>query len=180
MNTNLPDPSPLRPLAGTLQRAVWTGGRWLCLVTAGLAGASITAPVQSAPAAPASTVAKAKTATAPCSNCGVVESSKAVKQKGEGTGLGAIAGGVLGGVVGNQFGSGSGKTAMTVVGAVGGGVAGHEAEKQVRSETVYKVKVRMEDGSLQTFRRSQSLSVGTPVTVNGDTLNVAQKKSHGR
>ena len=61
-------------------------------------------------------------------------------------------GGVLGGVVGHQAGGGSGKTALTVLGAIGGGLAGHEVEKRVRSETVYDVHVRMEDGSTRTFR----------------------------
>lgn len=180
MKTDTRNVSPNPASTRSVPRAPRTGGRWLCLVTAGLAGALIAGTVQAAAAAPAASVAKARTATAPCPNCGVVESSKAVKQKGEGTGLGAIAGGVLGGVVGNQFGSGSGRTAMTVVGAVGGGVAGHEVEKQVRSETVFKVKVRMEDGSLRTFRRSQSLAVGTPVRAEGDRLDVDPKKSHGR
>lgn len=164
------------PSTSSVPRAVWIGGGLLCLVTAGLAGALVTRSVDSTPAT--TVVAEAKVAPAAaapsCPNCGVVESVTAVKQKGQGTGLGAVTGGVLGGVVGNQFGSGGGKTAMTVLGAVGGGVAGHEVEKQARSETYFNVKVRMDDGSTRTFRRSQTMAVGAQVRVDGDTLSVVQ------
>jgi outer membrane lipoprotein SlyB len=114
------------------------------------------------------------THTALCASCGIVESVTAVKQKGEGTGLGAVAGGVLGGVVGHQVGGGKGKTAMTVLGAIGGGLAGNEVEKRARSETLYDVQVRMEDGSVRTFQRPQSMVVGTQVVVEGTTLRVAR------
>ena len=110
-----------------------------------------------------------------CAACGTVESVKAVQQKGEGTGLGAVAGGVLGGVVGHQVGGGNGKTAMTVIGAVGGGLAGHEIEKRARSTTVFDVQVRMEDGSTRTFQQSQSLAVGAHVVVEGNKLRVARE-----
>jgi outer membrane lipoprotein SlyB len=109
-----------------------------------------------------------------CASCGIVESVNTVKQKGEGTGLGAVAGGVLGGVVGHQVGGGKGKTAMTVLGAIGGGLAGNEVEKRARSETLFDVQVRMEDGSVRTFQRAQSMVVGTHVVVEGTTLRVAR------
>ena len=115
-----------------------------------------------------------RTQTALCASCGIVESVTAVKQKGEGTGLGAVAGGVLGGVVGHQVGGGKGKTAMTVLGAIGGGLAGNEVEKRARSETLYDVQVRMEDGSVRTFQRPQSMVVGTHVVVEGTSLRVAR------
>jgi len=170
--------------SGSVPRAAWIGGGLLCLVTAGLAGALITRTVDSSPPAQGSPMLAeanaAQPASSTCPNCGVVESVTAVKQKGQGTGIGAVTGGVLGGVVGNQFGSGSGKTAMTVLGAVGGGVAGHEVEKQVRSETHFNVKVRMDDGTTRTFRRSQSMAVGTQVTVDGDTLSVTKKNSQAQ
>ena len=98
-----------------------------------------------------------------CRDCGVVEKVVAVKVKGEGTGLGAVAGGVVGGVLGNQVGGGNGKRAMTVVGAVGGGLAGHEIEKQARASTVYKVTVRMDDGSVRTVTQSSAPSVGARI-----------------
>lgn len=120
-----------------------------------------------------STKTQAQTKVPACANCGTVESVNEVKKQGKGTGLGAVGGAVVGGLLGNQFGSGSGKTAMTVVGAVGGGVAGNAVEKKVRSETVYDVNVRMQDGSLRTVQESQAYAVGTKVVVDGNTLKLA-------
>jgi outer membrane lipoprotein SlyB len=109
-----------------------------------------------------------------CTSCGVVESVNQVQQKGQGTGLGAVAGGLLGGVVGHQVGHGNGKTAMTVLGAIGGGLAGHEVEKRARAVTFFNVHVRMDDGSLRSFQRTQSLALGTSVVAQGSTLRVAR------
>ena len=81
-----------------------------------------------APVTPAWNPAGGTTRAALCAICGVVESVSQIQQKGQGTGLGAVAGGLLGGVVGHQIGGGNGKTAMTVLGAIGGGVAGNEVE----------------------------------------------------
>jgi outer membrane lipoprotein SlyB len=114
------------------------------------------------------------TRTVQCTTCGVVEAVNTVHQKGQGTGLGAVAGGVLGGVLGHQVGGGKGKTAMTVLGAVGGGLAGNEVEKRARGETLFDVQVRMEDGSLRTFQRAQSMAIGTHVVIEGKTLRVAR------
>ena len=134
-------------------------------------------PARAAPsthrAAPAQPAPEPVRPAAVCATCGVVESVQAVKQEGQGTGLGAVAGGVLGGVVGHQFGGGNGKKAMTVLGAIGGGVAGHEAEKSVRSTTVYSVRVRMDDGTVRTLTQPQAPAVGARVQVEGATLRGA-------
>ncbi|MET0348779.1 MAG: glycine zipper 2TM domain-containing protein [Rhizobacter sp.] len=129
--------------------------------------------VAEAPAAPANVAKAAKNHAsnkpvvqedaAECRSCGVVEKVVAVKQKGEGTGVGAVAGGVVGGVLGNQVGGGNGKKAMTVLGAVGGGFAGHEIEKQARATTVYKVHVRMDDGTTRTVTQSTAPAVGARI-----------------
>ena len=92
----------------------------------------------------------AKTAQV-CTNCGSVIAVDHIKQKGEGTGLGAVGGAVVGGVLGNQVGSGRGRTAATVVGAGAGAYAGHEIEKHVKSTDTYNVAVRMNDGTSRTF-----------------------------
>lgn len=86
-----------------------------------------------------------------CGNCGVVARVNAIKQEGEGSGLGAVAGGVLGGVLGNQVGGGSGKKIATVAGAAGGAYAGHQVEKNMKSVTRYDVIVNMDDGTTRTF-----------------------------
>ena len=118
---------------------------------------------------PAQTHAQA--AVSVCATCGHVESVAAVKQKGEGTGLGAVGGAVVGGLLGHQVGGGSGKNVATVLGAVGGGVAGNEIEKHQRATTVYQVKVRMDDGSLRTVTQNTAPAVGQKVTIEGSTLH---------
>jgi outer membrane lipoprotein SlyB len=120
-----------------------------------------------------STKTQAQTKPPACANCGSVESVNEVNKEGKGTGLGAVGGAVAGGLLGNQFGGGKGKTAMTVAGALGGGFAGNAVEKKVRSETVYDVNVRMEDGSLRTVQESQTYAIGTKVVVDGNTLKPA-------
>lgn len=126
---------------------------------------------QQTPAAPVKAEPERDTAAAPvCADCGVVESVQAVTRKGEGSGVGAVAGGVVGGLIGNQMGAGQGKTAMTVLGAVGGGFAGHEVEKRARSTTVYKVRVRTDEGQLRTFEQAQAPAVGQRVRIDGRQL----------
>lgn len=113
-----------------------------------------------------------------CQVCGQVESVQAVQQAEPATGVGAVAGGVLGAVVGNQVGKGNGRTAATVLGAVGGGYVGHQVEQRTRTRTVYQVAVRMEDGSLRRFQRSQPPAVGTPVTLEGKGYRVEQRETY--
>ncbi|MDB5927343.1 MAG: hypothetical protein JWN13_6279 [Betaproteobacteria bacterium] len=72
-----------------------------------------------------------------------------------GVGIGAIGGAIAGGVLGNQVGHGAGRAAATVGGAVAGGVIGNEVEKRVSprtdTPTLYRFRVRMDDGSYQSF-----------------------------
>ena len=183
-NSSVLIPTVSSPRRG-VPRSLWIGGGLLSLVAAALAGALITRSMDTAsvPGAPAAFEAAPIQSTAParatqaaapiCTNCGTVESVRQVELEGQGTGLGAVAGGVAGGLLGNQFGSGNGKTAMTVLGAVGGGLAGNQVEKKARSETVYRVSVRMQDGSVGTFQQSQSFAVGTKVVVDGKSLRMA-------
>ena len=86
-----------------------------------------------------------------CGHCGRVESIIAIQQQAKPSGLGVAAGAILGGVLGHQVGNGNGRTLATVAGAVGGGYAGNEVEKRNNTNTVYEVKVRMDDGSVRTF-----------------------------
>jgi outer membrane lipoprotein SlyB len=124
------------------------------------------------PAAPHPAPAPVRVATV-CTYCGVVESVLAVQHKGQGTGIGVVAGGVLGAAVGNQFGHSNGRAAMTVLGAVGGGLAGNEVEKRVRADTVFQVRVRLDDGSLRTLEQTVAPKVGTRVEVHGNSLKAA-------
>lgn len=116
--------------------------------------------------------AQGRPAAPVCASCGRVESVQAIEQAAPATGLGAVAGGVLGGVLGNQIGKGSGRAAATVLGAVGGGYVGHKVEERARSTTVYQMRVRMQDGSVRSFTRSQPVAEGTPVRVQGKSWRV--------
>lgn len=106
-----------------------------------------------------------------CINCGTIESVTPVERQGTGSGTGAVAGGVLGAVVGNQIGHGGGRTAATLLGALGGGFAGNAIEKHVKKETVYQVRVRMQDGSTRTVEQASLPAVGTRVTVDNGVLH---------
>lgn len=116
--------------------------------------------------------AQSRPAAPVCASCGRVESVQAIEQAAPATGLGAVAGGVLGGVLGNQIGKGSGRTAATVLGAVGGGYVGHKVEERTRTTTAYQMRVRMQDGSVRSFTRSQPVAEGTPVRVQGKGFRV--------
>ena len=112
-----------------------------------------------------------------CSNCGLVESVEPFSTHAPTSGVGMIAGGVLGGLVGNQIGGGNGRAAATVIGAVGGGYVGHQVEKNARSGTAYRVSVRMRDGSLRTFTRSQPVAEGAPVRLEGRGFRMEPQQS---
>jgi len=117
-------------------------------------------------------VAEAQTPP-PCATCGRVEAVHKVQSPGSTSGVGAVAGGVVGGVVGNQVGSGRGRTLATVAGAAGGAVAGNAVERNRNTSTLYRVSVRMQDGSLRTVESHSAPHVGQSVTVKGNTLQVA-------
>ncbi len=109
-------------------------------------------PIETAPVTP--TYREAPIAQAPppiCRNCGVVDSIRDIKVKGQATGVGAVGGAVVGGLLGNMVGAGRGKALATVAGAVGGGLGGNAIEKNVRSEVEHQMVVRLEDGSTRTF-----------------------------
>lgn len=108
-----------------------------------------------------------------CAHCGTVQSVTPVQRDAaKGSGVGVLVGGALGGLLGNQVGGGTGKTVATVVGAVGGGWAGNEVEKRMKKETFYQVTVRMQDGSTRQVEQSDSIAVGTAVTVDGDVIRL--------
>ena len=105
-----------------------------------------------------------------CGNCGTVEAVTPIVRDGKGGPVGVIAGGVVGGVLGNQVGKGDGRILGTVLGAAGGAWAGNAIEKKVRKETVYAVRVRMDDGNSRTMEQAAAPAVGAKVTVDGATL----------
>ncbi len=108
-----------------------------------------------------------------CVQCGTVESATPITRAAPASGVGVVAGGAVGAVLGNQVGGGSGKTAATILGAVGGGWAGNEIEKRMKKETVYEVKVRMENDSIRTFELANPVSAGAKVTAEGNALRLS-------
>ncbi|AJC21870.1 glycine zipper 2TM domain-containing protein [Pandoraea pulmonicola] len=116
--------------------------------------------------------APAQQQAAACSTCGTVQSVEPIRTQGHATGLGAVGGAVAGGLLGNQFGAGNGRTAMTVVGALGGGLAGNEVEKRVRSETSYRVYVRMDNGKTRywTYQSAPGVQPGDRVRLENGGL----------
>jgi outer membrane lipoprotein SlyB len=109
---------------------------------------------------------------------GYVESVDTVtaERSSAGPGVGAIGGAIAGGVLGHQVGSGSGNTAATIGGAVLGGVVGHQVEQRVRGNQAagveYVFRVRMDDGSYQTFRKEthDGIRVGDRVRIERGNL----------
>ena len=128
-----------------------------------------TAPEEAAVITEAEPVAEPKAKPAPvqvaaapvepvCDACGVVESVHEIKERGDGSGIGAVGGAVVGGLIGNQFGGGSGKKITTVAGAVGGAFAGHQIEKEVKATKSYEITVRLDDGSTEVVNTSAASS----------------------
>lgn len=84
------------------------------------------------------------------SGYGTVESVQVVPRNDPSL-AGTVIGGLVGGALGSQVGSGRGQTAATIAGAVGGAYAGSQIERNRQGPDVYKVSVRMSDGSYQTY-----------------------------
>jgi len=106
-----------------------------------------------------------------CSNCGNVESVREIKQRAQGSGLGAAGGAVIGGLLGNQVGGGSGRTIATAAGAIGGAVVGNQVEGNMKATTSYEIRVRLDDGTLRTFRQNNA-----PAWRSGDRVRIVKGK----
>ena len=104
-----------------------------------------------------------------CSNCGNVESVRAIKQRAQGSGLGAAGGAVVGGLLGNQIGGGHGRQLATVAGAIGGAVVGNQVEGNMKATTSYEIRVRLDDGTLRTFHQNSE-----PQWRSGDRVRIVK------
>ena len=89
-----------------------------------------------------------------CNDCGVIQSLRYVEEKGQASGVGAVAGGVIGGVIGHQIGSGRGNTVATIAGAGAGAYAGHQVEKNRNRKSYWAVTVRMDNGTVRNLTYS--------------------------
>lgn len=118
--------------------------------------------------------ARAKHKAALCDTCGKVQELKQEKRKGEGGAVGIVGGAVAGGLLGNQVGKGSGNTIATAGGAVAGALVGNEVQKRVTAKEVWVTRVKMKDGSVQTFEQEPkpNWAVGSIVKVQGKSIIV--------
>lgn len=87
--------------------------------------------------------------------------------RSQGIGLGTLAGAAVGGIIGNQVGGGTGKTVATAAGAAGGAYAGHELEKRRNAGEIYKVTIKMDDGTTQSFAQEAA-----PQVQSGDRVRI--------
>ncbi len=85
----------------------------------------------------------------------------------QGLGLGTLAGAAVGGIVGNQMGGGTGRTVATAAGAAGGAYVGHEMEKRRNAGEIYKVTIKMDDGTTQSFAQEAA-----PEIKSGDRVKI--------
>lgn len=129
---------------------MWTDNmKYAALMSCALALAACGTPGSS----PMAGSGSASTASS-VSGTGVVQSIDVVPRQQAGVGLGTVAGAVVGGVLGNQVGGGRGQTAATVAGAAGGALVGNQMEQNSRAsggDQVYRIAVRMDNGSVQTL-----------------------------
>ena len=127
--------------------------------------AGSTVPVTSSGSMPVTTTSSA-------TGYGVVQAIDVVPREHSGVGVGTVAGAVVGGLLGNQVGSGTGRTAATVAGAAGGAYAGNQIEKRTRSGEVYRVAVRMDNGSVQTLTQETApgVQVGDRVRLDNGVI----------
>lgn len=108
-----------------------------------------------------------------CAECGRVTAVERVRVRGDGNNVaGTIIGGVVGGVAGNQVGGGSGRDVARIAGVLGGAYAGNRIQNRNNIEEVWRVSVRMDDGSTRQFDYANDPAVasGTPVRVQDGVL----------
>lgn len=135
------------------------------------------APVSSTPGLaplPAQAAQPAVAATPPppqtCVDCGTITNIKEVKKKGSASGAGALTGALIGGGLGYAVGGHGHRTAGTLIGAGGGALAGNYIEKNASAGKEFRIDVRLDNGSQQTYRYDSmpNWGVGTRVrVVNG-------------
>ena len=105
-----------------------------------------------------------------CPDCGTITNIKEVKKKGSASGGGALAGALIGGGLGYAVGGRGHRTAGTLVGAGGGALAGNYIEKNASAGRTFKIEVRFDNGTTQTFHYDSmpGWSIGSRVRiVNG-------------
>lgn len=101
-----------------------------------------------------------------CTHCGRIESVTPMQPLGQPHGIGAMAGGAPDDLAGTRTGAGSGPAVVTILGAAGGGMAGHTIVNHPAAILVYRVRIRMDDGSVREFDQAHAPAIGTPVMLD--------------
>lgn len=104
-----------------------------------------------------------------CAICGAVVSISTVEVAEE-TDPASAAGGPSGAVVGHQAGRGGGNIVMTILSA-GGAFGSNDADGSAKKRYVYRVTVRMDDGSYRTVSLPAPPAFGV-----GDKVRVVESK----
>lgn len=102
-----------------------------------------------------------------CASCGVVEIVRVVAHRGPGPAA-APEGRMAGNVLGYRMGGGGGEGFVMLLGAMAG------ASASARARPVYEVDVRLDDGSVRTFRQPHE-----PPWRLGDRVRVIQGRIVG-
>lgn len=153
----------------------FVGGMFLLLMLSACGTSSTTYPHTSGASSTSGYPSASETPNL-VSGFGVVEAIDSVpRQNAGGVGIGTVAGAVVGGVLGNQVGSGSGRTAATVAGVAGGALAGRALENSNRQQAagqVYRISLRMDDGSVQTLVQESvpSLRIGDRIRISNGVI----------
>jgi outer membrane lipoprotein SlyB len=130
-------------------------------------------PAQTAPVQPAAGAAPPPPQT--CPDCGTIANIKEVKKKGTSSGMGAVTGALIGGGLGYAVGGSGHRTAGTLIGAGGGALAGNYIEKSASAGKTFKIEVRFDNGTTQTFHYDShpSWNIGSRVKlVNGQLMTL--------
>ena len=109
----------------------------------------------------------------PAARVGTVESVREIVEQAQPGGAGLVLGALAGGGLGSLVGGGTGRTVATVVGAVGGAYVGNQVEKS-RTNVVYQIGVRYDDGTWATIRQGAptGLRVGDRVRVTDSGIEL--------
>ena len=149
--------------------------RLLALVLAALVLTACGSPTRttSDSSIPVTSTSSIPVSTSGATGYGVIQAIDVVQREQAGIGVGTVAGAVVGGVLGNQVGSGTGRKAATVAGVAGGALVGHQMEKNARgADQVYRVAVRMDNGSVQTLMQEvpPGVQVGERVRLDNGVI----------
>jgi outer membrane lipoprotein SlyB len=111
-----------------------------------------------------------------CAECGTISNIKEVKKKGSSSGAGALTGALIGGGLGYAVGGSGHRAAPALIGAGGGAFIGNSMEKNAKSGRTFKIEVRFDNSTTQTFHYDSmpGWSIGSRVRLINGQLTTLQ------